>query len=361
MIRQLLFIAALLAPGLAYGGTATNTLNAPQVVDPHGSAPQAPAPAAAAGFTTCVVCMDFTAPSGGVWVNGAAVAGVNAAQTNTWLNCAGANPPIYYQGVNTGQAYGPCPIIGTDPHGTNALKIQFGTNIIPANGNFFNGIENGSGYPPPSTAILVPTNSYTESTYWVSTWPLNGNNQFPVYSQGHWEGEFDGSPQNDKYNWFEFDAYELCCDLSSPGAYSSGWGTWAGSHVGPTPNWYATFPPNASNYRVDKGYVKIGMRLTSDGSSNLYKCMWVNDVLANCISWPAGSISGEYYTWQLSDMSSRMRFLYSPVGVYNNGNSNSQTLPSDMISWTKSINIWACSNWKTTACSTPGNPDPGGY
>jgi hypothetical protein len=102
------------------------------------------------------------------------------------------------------------------------------------------------------------------------------------------------------------------------------------------------------------------MRITSNGTNNLYKCMWVNDVFSNCISWAPSNAPGGYYAWQLSDTASRMRFLYSPVGVYNNPGA-AQTLPSDMISWTKSINIWACTNWQTTACSTPSNANPGGY
>ena len=81
MRKELLLIAALTAPNLAYAD-ANNTLNGPQVVNASASAPAAPAPAQAAGFTTCIICMDFTAPTGGVWVNGSQPAGVNAAQAN---------------------------------------------------------------------------------------------------------------------------------------------------------------------------------------------------------------------------------------------------------------------------------------
>src|ERR1700757_388786 len=59
-----------------------------------------PPEAVAAGFTTPSVCFDFTAPTGGVLINNSAPPGVNAAQTNTWLNCAGASSPIWFQGQN---------------------------------------------------------------------------------------------------------------------------------------------------------------------------------------------------------------------------------------------------------------------
>jgi hypothetical protein len=357
MIKGLFFTATLLAPGLAYGAGPTATLS-DQVVDPAGP-PTPPAQATVANFNTCVVCFDFTAASGGVLVNGAAPTGVNAAQPNTWLDCAGASPPIFYHGANAGPVSGPCPTVSADPLGANALKMQLGTTTIPASTDFFNGLENGSGYPPPSTAILVPTNSYTEATYWVSSWPITGNCSAPVYSQGLWEGELDGSPLNNIYNYLEFDAHEINCDPSSPGSYGSGVGSWAVQHAGGPLSWYGTFPP-ISGYRVDQGYVKVGMRITGDGHSTFYKCMWFNNVLANCINWAPTNANGGYYTWQLSDTSSRMRLLYSPVGIYNSGNGSAQTLPSDMISWTKSINVWSCANWQTTACST-SNPDPGGY
>jgi hypothetical protein len=35
--------------------------------------------------------------------------------------------------------------------------------------------------------------------------------------------------------------------------------------------------------------------------------------------------------------------------------------PADIRGWLKHLYIWACPSWRTTACSTPGNPDPGGY
>src|SRR5215469_8802219 len=108
MIKALFFTAALVAPGLAYGAGPTATLS-DQVVDPAGP-PTPPAQATVANFNTCVVCFDWTAPSGGVFVNGVAPAGVSAAQTNTWLDCAGASSPILIH-VDVGGAPAPCPSI----------------------------------------------------------------------------------------------------------------------------------------------------------------------------------------------------------------------------------------------------------
>src|SRR5712671_1773582 len=62
MIKKLLFMIALLAPGLAYGVDPSADLSVRIV--PPGSPPAVPAPAAAAGFTNPVVQADFTTGSG---------------------------------------------------------------------------------------------------------------------------------------------------------------------------------------------------------------------------------------------------------------------------------------------------------
>src|ERR1700730_16567866 len=71
MIKKLFFMAALLAPGLAYGGNPSADLTG-QIV-PAGSGPPVPAPAAAAGFTTLAGNFDFSQP-------------LYATQSN-WLDC----------------------------------------------------------------------------------------------------------------------------------------------------------------------------------------------------------------------------------------------------------------------------------
>ena len=357
MIRQLLFIAALLAPGLAYGGTATNTLNAPQVVDPPGSAPQAPAPAAAAGFTTCVVCMDFTAPSGGVWFNGAAVSGANGAQTNTWLDCAGASSPIWFAGSGGGLGRGslPCPDITSDGAG-NPLTLHFtnavGGSVPPRDANSI------VSYNPSTRAgVGVPTNNYFEATYWVQSFPVVSN--FYGYNWAQWLGG-SGEIPNNVHNFLEFDSNEINENPHVCGGQSSNMGSWAaatpGTGAGGTAlgsNWYSACPPKSPTYDATSGYHTIGMRTTSDGT-HLYKCAWIDGVLQNCVN--ATVNNAGFYSWQLTDAYSRMQAYISGAQ-----NPTSVTQPQAYVTYFKSANLWSCSNWQTTACSTPGNPDPGGY
>jgi hypothetical protein len=343
MIRQLLFIAALLAPGFAYGGTATNTLNAPQVVDPPGSAPQAPAQAQAAGFTTCVVCMDFTAPSGGVWVNDAAVAGVNAAQTNTWLDCAGASSPIWFQGTNGPPLAGPCPDIAADAVG-NPQVLRMTSPPLGAS-NTINGIKlynNGTGM-----GIMAPTDNYMEATFSVPQFPSKG------YIQGHWLGGAGEIP-NGVHNYLEADAFEVNTNLFS-GAYASGFGSWYNGHFDLGNNWSGTFPPNYGSDNLSTQYLKIGERLTSDGTT-IYKCMWINDVFQNCINHAVDGTN--LNSIQLSDAHSRFQTYLALTGCLSGAGGCPTT--SNMVAYTKSFFMWSCSGWQTTACHS-SSADPGGY
>jgi hypothetical protein len=114
-------------------------------------------------------------------------------------------------------------------------------------------------------------------------------------------------------------------------------------------NWRATHPPNYSGYDPTSGYHTVGMRITSDGSTAICKCMWLDGIFQNCVNQKVGDYLSAS---QLSDATSRMEAYFSPV-------QHSPTRYYDRVC--ESINIWSCANWQTTACSTPGNPDPGGY
>jgi hypothetical protein len=339
MIRQLLFIAALLAPGLAYGGTATNTLNAPQVVDPPGSAPQAPAPAAAAGFTTCVVCMDFTASSGGIWINGQ-LDSRRAGQPSTWLDCAGANNPLWYQSGGPWITTGACPNITTD------AGIQVLQTVMPPaasySANGFKLYNNGLG-----TGLQVPTDNYYETTYIVSQWPSTGG-----YSQYMWLGG-GGEIPNNVFNNFEFDAFEINAGTTpTPGA--AGQSSNNGSNyqdIGH--NWYGTYPPNYNGYDPRSQYHTVGMRITSDGRY-IYKCVWLDNIFQNCLNWDSQNTANMSQS-QLSDATSRFQGYFNPVATLNG-----TTGGGNMVALTKSINMWSCANWQTTACHS-STADPGGY
>jgi hypothetical protein len=366
VIKGLFFMAALLASGLAYGAGPTATLSV-QVVDPAGP-PSPPAPAVAAGFTTCVICFDFTAASGGVWVNGSAPAGVNAAQANTWLDCAGASSPILYHGSNpTNAANFPCQTITTDSSSTQVLQETNGGGItVLANSSWYNGLVAWHNLSHGDPGIQVPTFNYYQMTYEVPT------SSSSTYVQGPWTimPNGCGTPGTDSCTYLEFDAFEMCCGVNDGPGFNSGFGNWAtqGSLNGGTctfwgpndgnyvcANWYSSVPPNYDSYNLGTQYLKVGMRTTSDGTS-IYKCMWINDVFQNCVS--SSSTVGGVQSWQMADAHSRQALVESLVGM-NNGTGNPVSMPS-VVGWIKNLYVWSCSAWQTTACRS-STADPGSY
>jgi len=319
--------------------------------------PASPTPAQQAGLTTCIICMDWTVASGGVWTSngtgGAASqpAGVNAAQTNTWLACAGASSPLFYDNGNTG----PCGSITTDGANGQVLLQQYSnTDGAPHGGSLFGTslLTYCGGFcsERPGAGILVPTNTYSEATYKVASFPNLG------YSQGHWQGGA-GEVSDTIYNHLEFDANEINTNIAA-GAYTSGMQGWGGLQftcgpAGSCSNWYGTFPPNYDSFNITTQYLKIGQRTTSDGTS-LYKCMWINDVFQNCVYTDPSHVSSGSLTAALSDATSRMQAYFVLVGSYD------PSFVGTMIAYAKSYNIWACANWSTTACKS-SSANPGNY
>ena len=355
MIKALLLTAALLAPGLAYGDvSAPYPGSRPQPVVPAGSPPAAPPPAQAAGFTTCVVCFDWTASSGGVFVNGSAPDGVNAAQTNTWLDCAGASSPLWYNYLPGYAVAGGCPSIVNDGAGNpRVLQLSMpATTCLSGQTCHFQGMQcckPTSGSPQ----FTLPTNFYEEFTVWLPS-PLPHN----AFTGTFWVTSL-GAVSNG--NGLEFDSFEIAADASgntAPGNWISNWINWQSGTACGVPcylpeNWNGgSAPPHAPGYSPTSGYHNIGMRITSDGSSSMYKCMWLDGVFQNCVS---QSVGADLLASQLNDTNSRTDGLMT-ITPYQNTSTN-----ITFVENIKSFNIWSCTNWKTTACSTPGNPDPGGY
>jgi hypothetical protein len=329
-----------------------------------GGGPTPPAPATAANFTTCIICIDFTAPSGGVFVNGAAVAGANAAQPNTWLDCAGASNPLWFHRNNESTVLEACPIVTKDSGGVQVMQMSVPGGItIPQGTNHGNGIESFV-YP---NGEAISTNNYMEATFNVNPFPYIGScggcGQGDAYVQGPWLGSGDGAlGPGTTWNCLEFDAFEVNHDTNG-GAFASSMGSWCPSgNTGLGGNWFGQYPPHYTDHGFDftTQYVKIGQRMTSDGTT-INKCMWINDVFQNCI--PATVNGSNFQSYQLGDASSRMEMYYS-VALFHAPDSRGPpsyvTPAGGEIGWTKSINVWACSNWKTTACTT-SSANPGNY
>jgi hypothetical protein len=341
MIKQLFFTAALLVPGLAYAANPGANLSVQVIPAGPNNPPTPPTQATVANFNTCVVCIDFTAPTGGVFVNGAQVAGANGSNPATWLDCAGASNPIWFHGsngLNTGAL--PCPDVVSDGLGNPRVLRQWNGPLTSANVNGMKLYNNGNG-----TGIMAPTNNYMEATFMVPQFPRFG------YIEGHWLGGAGEIPSN-VHNQLEFDAFEVNTDLNA-GAYASSMGSWHAGNQTLGVNWFGTFPPQYGGYNLSTQYLKIGQRMTNDGTT-LYKCMWINDVFQNCVSHSVDG--GALLDWELGDAKSRMQTYFILTGCLQ----CSTGTTTDMLAYAKSFYLWSCSDWQTIACRT-NSADPGGY
>lgn len=366
LLILIVFLVFRASPALAvfnnmFVGSQTTTSAPPP--PPATGAPSAPTPAAQANLTTCVLCIDWTAPTGGIWTSngagGAAFqpAGVNAAQTNTYIDCAmtsgQSSALLFYEGSSGANSTFPCPSMTTDGSTPVLQQLIVGT---PPSGSHFNQLvpycgafcsQGNTGW-----GLLAPTAMYLELTFKV---PVAATN---CWVQTIWSGGWGEVPDS-VHNFLEFDAWEMgggSC-LTDAGVQSSNvhlWGdvtpgTGTGGPGGggiccfPS-NWSGAFPPTG-NPHAESNYVKLGERITTDGTT-VYKCMWVNGVEQNCQN------SNSMHAWQLTDARSRQTIYISLPGGTN--------LAGPMTGYIKSFNLWACGNWKTIACAT-SSANPGGY
>src|SRR5215467_8792046 len=119
MIRRLFFMAALLVPGFAYGANATANLSV-QIVSPGSAGTcgtitgDANSDVQAAGFNTCALYNDFTAPIPNT---------VGTGLPSNWLNCNQSDSPtaVWYWSKNFVDAPG------------NALPCVSGPSANPSN------------------------------------------------------------------------------------------------------------------------------------------------------------------------------------------------------------------------------------
>jgi hypothetical protein len=307
---------------------------------PPSGMPTPPTQAQVAGFTTCILCQDFTATTGGSWYNNVATG--TASDTSTWLDCAGASNVLWYHLTN-GATDGPCPDI------RNEASINKNTLHFSMNGGSSPGGQGLNTYFfPSSIGITLPTNNYYETLMWVAPpWPSGGDNYATI-----WGGGGIGGIPSSITNYLEFDAFE---QIPGPTGALSAIHNWNPSFCSPQCGGPANFVGSLPNYPpgsfdATSGYHRIGMRTTSDGTT-LYKCIWVDGYFQNCVTITVG-VDVNLQSFQLDD-SHRSSYILQPSWGSPGG-------ATSLESYVQYVNIFGCANWQSTACKT-SNPDPGGY
>jgi hypothetical protein len=346
MIKGLFFTAALLVPGPAYGGNPSADLSV-QVVPaaPPGSIACAagqtypgavPAPAQAAGLTTCAMYADFTSPT--------------FANIATWpipLQCGGATTQWVFQANksniadNTLCSTGAVTIAPDPDTGDPQVLHLHSTPDQCGGGGVAGGQQCNFGWPAtPGTyrsgtstdPVGLPLGYYVEMTFRApaSTYAsLPSGYSFPLA----WWGGPSSDPNMPPGVYLEMD-YDEMLPSSPP---NSGVGNAAfessSTHI-LTPNKY-TF-----SYAVTQ-YHKLGVLITSDYSTTIASCLFLDGRLIGCGSGAPLSTS----LYHEHDFISNMTFTNHSPGTSN----------ADV--YIKSMSAFSCANYHVTSrFPQPGCP-----
>ena len=134
-------------------------------------------------------------------------------------------------------------------------------------------------------------------------------------------------------NWVEIDFLETVGTSAGAGSCGAapclGGGIidWGGSGNGPVT--WTTLDVTS--------YHKIGVLITSDESTNIYKCTFVDDVFQGCVNMALTAVNYSQHDNELS-----LAYL---------GTFSSSVAPINPIrGWYQYARVWTCSNWQTQTC-----------
>ena len=298
MIKKLVFTAALLAPGLAYAATPV------------------PSPASAAGFTKLAFESDFTQP---FYANKA-----------NWLDCGGATSPQWFQGYIGVEytAHAPCSNIGQGqdpafPTGPAVLNLHWDDTQY-------------QGAPGVIGTMIEPTDTAGHNgPFWTFYYleivarftPLSLANFYSLWSVAQ--------------NGFsiEFDGLEVASSSTDSNACIHNDDSGASQCI-----WFQAQPPTFPGGIDYTQYHTYAWRVTSDGSTDVYWCMYIDGATQGCqsVSPTADQIAGG------STVATTIQLLNTDRGASCPGRNAPCGVTGDM--YVKSVRVWTCPAWSI------GNP-----
>ena len=164
-----------------------------------------------------------------------------------------------------------------------------------------------------------------------------------TFAVGPWVGNFGSCALGN----LEFDAFE---SIGPPYNTDS---TWHNYGPGGTPIWSGGAPPNYPVLDITQ-YHTYGLRTTTDASTGIRYCTWIDNRLQGCHTIPVGEIG--LTTAQVTTSPGTDEFI---TGVTTDGSD----LTSNFDQYIKRMTVWSCPNWQSAnqvACKT-STIDPGGY
>ena len=376
MIKQLLLTAALLAPGLAYAGTPSATLSGQIVAASNTACDQGPnvasipAPAVAAGFTTCALNADFT-------TNTTDANGINYANTSTWIAECGAPARTYNFHVawflnNTtlgGTSSCARATILADPLGGGFNVLDEAYLLVPDQQTYLADIgfndyrysDIGLSWPGLSqTSVGLPYEMYVETVFYIPVSTLNSRNPgYPPpatpFVAAPNSTVTTSTPPLGSQAHFAVDQFEIVPNFTNSGATSWQWGSLLLVY-GPS-NYSSSAGGNLTNYNFTSGYHTFGQLITSDESSTVSTCTFIDGTdLHNCgvfnVTTASGAItcSGGGFACYFGQNSVIFRSYLGEATCGTLPLSSTACFNNDLHVYFKSIRIFTCANYKTTQC-----------
>jgi hypothetical protein len=333
MIKTLFFIAALLVPGLAYAGTPSAPFS-DQVVPagpPSGTkcdygpnySGSIPAPAQAAGFTTCALNADFSNPF--------------FSTISSWLgNCGGGTALWqFYWDVRFGTP-GDCARVDMETDasiGKQVLHLQEQPGDV-ANNNLAFALDFPGWASATQHQIMFPPEQYFEITFRFTPASLT-------------EGGAPAGPLDIYMNGWT----NGCCGTENDYIeYTGGnphWGggqiVWAGNAL-----YYAPLISISMDFSQ---YHTLGILVTSDGTTTNAKCAWVDGVPQGCDLVRPATVTG----CDASCVSANFAQHGGIVAVWV-GQGNANRGPNNVDMYITSERVFTCAGYKSASTYCFGAP-----
>jgi hypothetical protein len=333
MRHKLFFGAALLVPALAYCGNTSVDLSVE--ILPASLAPEVPAGAKAAGFTTLALNSDFTHQLPSNWLGGCSVAGNGQSVSDFFADDTGHT---WWMNIWWAYNYQPCLTVQRqDPNGVDGLVLDMPWTVDNAYTKVGTVIETASwdynASIPRGTANSFPIGSYYEVVARIS--PSSASGTYMVFLTWGPGGIAD---QNCGCT-MEWDIMETSDNtLDNYDSAIHNWGAGGAGNFILQP-WNNLAP--GTNFDASK-YNTYGLRVTYDGALSAVGCTYVNNVFQACAPLPNLN-STEQNARNFLLLGNGCDYWHQPNQQCNQGQAQHV--------YVKSIRVWSCANWQSTQCS----------
>jgi hypothetical protein len=365
MIKKLLFTAALLVPGATYAANPSGSLS-DQVVSavPVIAAVTAcaigpnytgsiPAPAQAAGYTTCAANYDWSStanftPTGLAGNNALNGHTYNLSNTATWLVCG--EPSTAIGSALFKQQTDPCgagrvSIVRDDAaDGLNSLQMLFTLTDFNKNIGYLQlSSQDNCVNPCDAAGTTFPTGAYIEAVMRVPSQSVP--TEFASLVGAAFEDSYNNI-QNGK-SYLETDLFELYIPDHSNGGGCLEWN--------PTHNCLPAGTPYSNGSYDPTVYNTYGVRITQNESGMLAECFYWNGAAVPSSGGRKPCVEMVYANGSTSDSISARNQLLLWSGSGSNtscGTPCTRTPGAGGITINyRRITYWTCSTWETKGCT----------